>query len=102
MARRFYSLKINTDKRPTQFQFGVWWHIIDLDSFNKAILLLRRATAKDKTGRVLCYGSKPAYTLEEQKRIYVVKMGHDGKLWDNFTSQGQLIRQHFKFQKVRR
>jgi hypothetical protein len=43
-------------------------------------------------GRILCYGT-PAYSYATQKRIYVVKMGHDNELWQEVTASGQAIRQ---------
>lgn len=95
-VRKFYSMKIITTKRPAEFEFGAWWNIANLTTFNKTISLLQKATKKDGIGRVLCYGNKEGYTREHQRRIYIVKMGHDKKLWQKLTAQGELIRHQLR------
>lgn len=98
MARQYYSMtmKINPNHRKTStWTLERMWNLTTKAGFDRAIRWLKTSTRKDKQGRVLCYGT-PATTIDGQKRIYIVKFGHDGYLWEDMTAQGELIRQQLK------
>jgi hypothetical protein len=103
MARQYYSLRIEMSKdHRKKATFGLeHFHTIETKKqFDRVINSLRFATNLDKVGRVLCYGT-PAYSIDSQKRMYVVKMGHDDILWQEVTASGQAIRQQLPEAKVR-
>lgn len=80
---RAYSMTIHipADHRiSANFVFGRWWEIKDTASFNELTQMLTRRTKRDKKGRIICSG-RPAYDMMSQKRLFVVKMGHDGNIW---------------------
>lgn len=95
-VRRYYTMLINDKPSIAVFDFLAWHKIRDTIDLKQLIINLRKETRKDKFGRILCYGNLPGYTRDTQKRIYVVKWGHDGKLWDKWTAQGQVIRTQLK------
>jgi hypothetical protein len=91
---RVYSMTIHIPKdhrQPSNFVFGRWWNITNAESLDKLIQTLSRRTKQDKKGRILCIG-RPAYEMMSQKRLFVVKMGHDNVLWSNFTPLGQVVK----------
>lgn len=89
-----HSLIINYSKdiRPAVFTVGGAWNIRYKRTLDKIIRSLARRTTMDKRGRVLCLGKARAgfYTrivktpADEQDRIFIVKMGHDGILWTRY------------------
>lgn len=91
---RMYSMVIRTPKDhrlPSYFVFGRWWNIKTTKDFDNLLLLLSNRTKHDKKGRIVCIG-RPQYNMTEQKRLFVVKMGHDGILWYNLYPLGQTAR----------
>jgi hypothetical protein len=95
MVKKYYSMTINIPRdhtKPSTFVFGRWLGIKTLDRFDQVIENMKKATTKDSKGRILCYGHIVQYNMTEQKRMFVVKMGHDGKLWFDMTPLGQIIR----------
>jgi hypothetical protein len=91
---RVYSMTINLQRDhriPANFVFGRWWDIKSVESLDSLMAMLTRRTKRDKKGRVLCIG-RVAYEMMSQKRLFVVKMGHDGILWEDFTALGQVVK----------
>lgn len=91
---RVFSMTIHTQRDhrlPANFVFGRWWNISKVESLDGLIKMLSRRTRLDKKGRILCIG-RPAYEMMSQKRLFVVKMGHDNVLWTNLTPLGQVVR----------
>ena len=78
-------------RQPSYFVFGKWWDIKSQASFDNLIELLSHETQRDKKGRILCSG-RPRYDMPLQKRLFVVKMGHDGVLWSNTYPLGQTFK----------
>ena len=87
---KLHSMTINipkTHKTPSVFKLERYWNIYDDSQLNKAMSMLRFWTHSDGIGRVLCYG-RPIKTGEKQKRLFIVKKGHDGKMWAVVTAKG--------------
>jgi hypothetical protein len=59
------------------------WHITRVKQLEMITKRLKSKTEYDKIARILC--SVPANKLELQERLYTVKFGHDGLIWDNRT-----------------
>ena len=95
-TRRYYTMLIYDKPRIAVFKFLSWHKIRSVTELKNIFSKLRKETRKDKLGRILCYGGTPGYTRDTQKRIYIVKLGHDGKLWDKWTAQGQVIKVRLK------
>jgi hypothetical protein len=98
MVRKYYSMRIEVSKdhrKPCTFGLEHHHKIETKKDFDSVINRLRFATNYDKVGRILCYGT-PAYSYATQKRMYVVKLGHDNVLWQEVTASGQAIRQQLK------
>ncbi len=79
------TMTINPDhRRRSTWQFDRYWNITKPRQLDTIIKKLTDWTKYDKQGRVLCSGF-PSKDMVLQKRLYVVKMGHDGLLWNNYT-----------------
>ena len=102
MTKGFYSMTIiiNPDHRiPARFKFGRYFDIQGIPTFLGAVRTLKAWTAKDKKGRILCMG-KVGHTIGTQDRLYVVKWGHDGKLWTQLTPLGLELRERFANRRI--
>jgi hypothetical protein len=71
------------------------WSITKVSQLNEVINKLDEWTGRDNSGRVLCVGS-PSEKMELQDRVYVVKMGHDGNLFRQFTPRYDELRNKLK------
>ena len=60
------------------------WFISDSKELDKIIKMLYNTTWDDKKGRILCTGI-PSKSAQLQNRVFVVKYGHDGKMWSQTT-----------------
>lgn len=60
------------------------WNITKSSQLERVIKILRGQTKFDKVARILC--TVPATKLEFQERLYTVKFGHDGLIFDSKTS----------------
>jgi len=63
-----------------KWEFDRYWFITKQSQLDKLTSKLNSWTRSDKVGRVLCVGF-PAKDMTSQKRVYIVKMGHDQELW---------------------
>ena len=78
------TMTINQNHRKhSTWQFDRYWNITKVSQLDKIIKKLVSWTKYDKQGRVLCIGF-PAKDMSLQERIFITKMGHDGKLWTNY------------------
>lgn len=59
------------------------WNITKSSQLERVIKILRGQTKFDKVARILC--TVPATKLEFQERLYTVKFGHDGLIFDSKT-----------------
>ena len=59
------------------------WNITKVSQLERLIKILRGQTKYDKVARILC--TVPASKLELQERLYTVKLGHDGFIFENRT-----------------
>jgi hypothetical protein len=66
------------------------WFITKASQLESTIRRLRTQTKYDSIARILC--TVPATKLELQRRLYVVKLGHDGKIWEEVTPLGNNIK----------
>ena len=60
------------------------WNITKVSQLERLIKILRGQTKYDKVARILC--TVPAAKLEFQERLYTVKFGHDGMIFESKTS----------------
>ena len=60
------------------------WNITKVSQLERVVKILRGQTKFDKVARILC--TVPATKLEFQERLYTVKFGHDGLIFDSKTS----------------
>jgi DNA-binding transcriptional regulator/RsmH inhibitor MraZ len=75
------TLQLNPNhKLRSRWIFDRYWNITKVSQLESIIKKLNSWTKYDKQGRVLCIGF-PAKDLSLQKRVYIVKMGHDKVLW---------------------
>lgn len=91
---RVYSMTIHNPvdhRKSSWFVLGRWWNIKSADTLDKLMNMLTRRTRLDKKGRILCIG-RPSYDITSQKRLFVVKLGHDGILWSNIYPLGQTVK----------
>lgn len=63
-----------------KWEFDRYWNITKVSQLDKIIAKLNSWTKWDKQGRVLCVGF-PSKDMTLQKRVFIVKMGHDKVLW---------------------
>lgn len=76
------TMTINVDHRKkSKWEFDRFWNITKVSQLDKIVKKLNDWTKYDKQGRVLCIGF-PAKDMALQKRVYIVKMGHDSALWN--------------------
>ena len=59
------------------------WNITKVSQLERVVKILRGQTKFDKVARILC--TVPATKLEFQERLYTVKFGHDGLIFDSKT-----------------
>jgi DNA-binding transcriptional regulator/RsmH inhibitor MraZ len=77
------TMTINPDHtKRSKWEFDRYWNITKQSQLDKIVAKLNSWTKYDKQGRVLCVGF-PAKDMRLQKRVYIVKFGHDNKLWTN-------------------
>ena len=79
-------------RKLSQFIFGKYYDLPDIPSYLSAVRTLRDKTNIDGKGRILCIG-KVGYNIYEQDRIYVVKLGHDGLIFQQVTSLGEQVKE---------
>ena len=84
---RLYSMSLlpqpkNHTKR-SEWQMERDWNITKVHQPELIIKRLKNQTEFDKIARILC--TVPASKLEFQERLYTVKFGHDGLIWDSKT-----------------
>ena len=80
---KLYTMVMQEAKDHTKrgkWEFDRYWNITKTSQLDKIVKKLNDWTKYDKQGRVLCVGF-PASKISLQKRVYVVKMGHDKALW---------------------
>jgi hypothetical protein len=86
---------INTPKdhrKHSLFQFSRYWNITNIPTYLSAVRRLRTLTRRDGKGRIFCIG-RVGYSFLTQERLYVVKLGHDGNIWQQVTPLGQEIKE---------
>jgi len=86
---RIYSMSLlpqpkNHTKR-SAWQLDRYWEITKVSQLESAVRRIASWTKYDGIARILGYGV-PASTLELQRRLYTVKLGHDGLLFESKTS----------------
>jgi hypothetical protein len=90
---KLYTMALSTPKdhrRHSTWVFESYWYITKLSQLNILIRRLSSKTKYDSIGRVLCLGF-PAKNMALQQRIYIVKLGHDGKLWSELSPLGEQL-----------
>ena len=80
---KLYSMSL-LPKSQSQWQMDRAWNITKSSQLERVIKILRGQTKFDKVARILC--TVPATKLEFQERLYTVKFGHDGLIFDSKTS----------------
>ncbi len=91
---RLHSMTINipkTHKTPSAFKLERYWNIYDKSQLSKVTSMLKFWTYRDGVGRVLCAG-RPIRTGIKQNRLFTVKLGHDGKMWSDYTDKGLILK----------
>lgn len=73
----------NHSKR-SEWQIDREWHITKVSQLESIVERLKSRTKFDRVARILC--TVPATKLEFQERLYTVKFGHDGLIFDSKTS----------------
>ena len=90
------SILIPRDHRVrSNFAFGKWWNIKTYESLLALMSEMSRRTNVDHRGRVLCIG-RPGYSANDQERLFIVKFGHDNKLWRNVYTLGTEVMEYLK------
>lgn len=84
---RLYSMSLQSQPKNhlkrSEWQMDRVWVITKTSQLELIIKRLREATKYDRIARILC--TVPATKLELQERLYTVKMGHDGLLFQSKT-----------------
>jgi len=68
----------------SEWQMERVWYITKSSQLESIIKRLKSATKFDRVARILC--TVPAAKLEFQERLYTVKFGHDGMIFESKTS----------------
>jgi len=84
---RAYSMSLATPKNHklhSTWTLDRYWNLSKVSQLDIAVRRIRSWTKYDSVARILCVGF-PANKITLQRRIYVVKMGHDNVLWEQTT-----------------
>lgn len=84
---KLYSMSLlpqpkNHSKR-SEWQIDREWHITKVSQLESIVERLKSRTKFDRVARILC--TVPATKLEFQERLYTVKLGHDGFIFESRT-----------------
>lgn len=78
--------------KASEWEFDRYWNITKRSQLDKIIKKIYSWTKYDQKGRVLCSGF-PSSSASLQKRIFIVKMGHDKNMWSQkYPLGGKLIK----------
>ena len=85
---KLYSMSLQSQPKNhtvrSQWQMDRTWNITKVSQLELIIRRLKNQTQFDKVARILC--TVPATKLELQERLYTVKFGHDGYIFESKTS----------------
>lgn len=99
---KFHSMVLETPidhRKHSIWVFDRYWNITKTSQLNLIIKRLTNWTKYDSRGRVLCVGF-PTKDMALQDRVFIVKMGHDKKIWSTITPLGKQLQHELSIVKA--